>query len=104
MMENRGVGGNVDSTVARHEFPDEVVARLDYVARPTDVLAALLVRMEFGATACLAQGYEAGFRCATRRRDVGVVRPLEVEEGVLERVGARRLRVYPRAHPSVGQR
>lgn len=93
VMEDGGVGWNVERPVARSQLPHEVVARLHHELGSAHVLGALLVRVELGAASSLAQRHQ-------RVAGVVVVGPLKVEEGVLDRVRARRARVHSDRHPS----
>jgi len=90
VVEDGGVGRHVEHALAGHVLPHKVVSRLHHLLRLADVLGALLVRMQFGASPRLA------LRHQPRVGHLGVVRPLQVEKAVLERERAGRARSWPR--------
>lgn len=98
-MQDRGVRRHVQGAVTRDELPDEVVARLDHVLRFANVLGALFVRMQLGATTRLPQGDQACLGGRAAGHHERIVGPLQVEKGVLKGERARGLDIDPISHP-----
>ena len=99
-MKYRGVGRYVEGTMTGNEFPDEVIASFDDVARLADVFGALLVRMKLRASTSFLEGDETRFRGAFATANKRIVRPLEIEEGILEGEGSGCSSVESILHPS----
>lgn len=95
MVQNGRIGGHIERTPARAKLPHKVIARFDDCLRLADVLGALLLWVQLGSTARLAlrrqrrpqvgHGRPVGFGLVHQT----VVRKLQIEERILERVRPR---------------
>jgi len=76
MMQNGGIGGHVQGTVTRDKLPDEVVPCLHHILWLTDILGALLMRMQLGPSPSLPQGDQTGLSGGAAGRHEWIVGPL----------------------------
>lgn len=101
VMEQSNIGGDIQCTMPRDELPDEVVACLNNKFWFANILRALLVRVKLRFSACLAECYEVVDYWSIFAVNCVVIRPLEVEKCILERVGGCCSQIQFLSKPSV---